>query len=733
MIRILCSLILFLHCLQTYAQSQQFFHEVAPNKIATLGKPDINANHYRVIQIDMNQLRHLLKNVSKKDNLKSGAPTTIALPFPDGSLHHYKIVQNNTMHPDLAAKFPEIRTYDAYGITNSNEFVKLDTTHRGFHAMIMRPGKSPIYIDPFKRNNTQYHIVYNQKDFYTDKKLKCGVATSSAHVKPIEQLNQFANFNTCQSRQYRLAMAATIEYTQAVGGTKADAVAAQTVTVNRVNGIYETNLAVTLQLISNNEELIYVNPPQPYTSGEPPLLIIENQTNIDSIIGSDNYDIGHLVDAAGSGLAALRSVCDFYEKAMGVTGKDDPQGDPFDVDYVAHEIGHQFGANHTQNNRCQRNPPTAVEPGSGSTIMGYAGICPPNVQNNSDPYFHGVSLQEMGAFISSAEHTCPITAPIASAPVITPDTKIISIPANTPFAVTGVARSDAPGAQLTYAWEQIDNEISPQPPVSTSLGGPNFRSMPPSLNATRFLPALQALANDGPFTWEVLPSVSRALNFRVSVRNNTPGGSCNAYSDVSLRTEATAGPFVITYPNRANINWIGGSSTPITWNTANTNYRPVNAQFVDIFMSTDGGLTFPFNILSHVENNGRQQICVPNFNTSTARIMVRAENGSFFNVSRINTSITPTVPKAPVLLQANRNPMRTTEAYVNYGDCIPLSEDTYTVNGLNNVTIRLDNKNNRFIIGNITTPRKTLISITATDANNVNRTSNSIVLPSILK
>lgn len=736
MVRIFSALVLFWQCVAAIAQEQVFFHDVQKGTLASLGTPDIKTSHSRVMELNLKKLRSVLKKAPSQESLSTNIPVIITLPFPDGSQHQYKVIENNTMHPDLAAQFPEIKTYDAYGITNPNEFVKLDTTSLGFHAMIMIPGKNPIYIDPYKKNNTQYYIVYDQKNFQTNKILKCGVTNNTLHLRPIHQLNQFANFNTCVSRQYRLAMAATYQYTQYFGG-KANAEAAQVTTINRVNGIYQTNLAITLQFISNNNILICESQACPqlqeqYTSGNPAMEINQNQVNVDAAIGPANYDIGHVVDAAGSGLAQLGSVCIDSEKAMGVTGTDNPVNDPFDVDYVAHEIGHQFGANHVQNNSCQRNPPTAVEPGSGSTIMGYAGICAPNVQAHSDPYFNGISLEEMGEFISSPQHSCPITAAIPEAPIVTQNTQIVTIPANTPFALTASAQAVAPNAALTYTWEQMDNEVSPQPPVSTSVGGPNFRSMPPTSNPTRFLPSLAALANNGPFTWEVLPSISRTMKFRTSVRNNTPINSCNAYSDMSLITEETAGPFVITYPTLPNISWLGGSAINITWNPARTNMGPVNAHFVDIFMSTDGGLTFPYTIMSRADNNGVREICIPNFNTNTARIMVRAANGSFFNVSRVNTLITPTPPKAPVLIQADRNPMKNTEAYVNYGDCIPLSDDTYKVNGLYGVTVRLDNKNKRFIIENITTPKKAIISITATDNNNVQRTSNSILLPSIL-
>ena len=369
--------------------------------------------------------------------------------------------------------------------------------------------------------------------------------------------------------------------------------------MNRVNGIYETDMAITMQIIANNNLIIYTDPNnQPYTSGKPHLEITENQSNIDTVIGSANYDIGHVVDAAGSGLAAVGCVCNVSIKAEGVTGTENPNGDPFDIDYVAHEMGHQFGAHHTQNNDCNRHDPTAVEPGSGSTIMSYAGICPPNVQKNSNAYFNGINLQEMGAFVSSPTHNCAVKTSIPPAAVITSTNGFHVIPANTPFALTAVAKQNGGSNALSYDWEQMDNEISQQPPVSTATGGPNFRSFLPSLNATRYFPNLTAIANNGPFTWEVLPSVSRPMKFRVTVRKNTPGGSCNSYSDVTVTTDSNAGPFKVTSPGLSGSGWVANTFKTVTWNVANTNFPPVNAQFVNILLSVDGGTTYPYSVVT---------------------------------------------------------------------------------------------------------------------------------------
>ncbi|KTC70198.1 hypothetical protein Lbir_1781 [Legionella birminghamensis] len=726
MIRMFAAALLVLFSSILLAQAAIVISEdVNPASAPLSNDLSLTVKHYRLVKIDIQKLYSELAAAPHRDQLSNSEALIIELPLPDGSNRQFKLVENSTMAPELADKFPEIKTYDAYGIGDSDEFGKLDLTSNGFHAMIMIPGKDSVFIDPVEKDNTQYYRVYYKKDFRTKKKIKCGVQSQN---KPLKQAKSLVKFAACELKKYRLAMAATAQYTAFYGGTVAGALAGEVTTVNRVNGIYEREAAITLQLIANNAAIIYTNPNnQPYTSGNPEALIEENQDNLDAVIGSANYDIGHVVDAAGSGLASLGSVCDPAEKAKGATGQTNPIGDPFDVDYVAHEIGHQFGANHVQNNSCQRNNPTAVEPGSGSTIMGYAGICAPNVQANSSAYFNGISLQEIGQFVSEPTHTCAVKSPIFRAPVIRDTDGFHYIPVSTPFSLTAVASSPARNL-LTYTWEQMNNEVSIQPPVSTATGGPNFRSIDPSVSGTRFFPNLISLANNGPFTWEVLPSVSRILKFRVSVRSNIAGGSCNAYTDVTLTTTANAGPFVVTYPNAPGVSWLGDTVQPVMWNVANTNLLPVNAQFVDILLSIDGGITYPYVLLKGALNAGIANVTIPSLATTTARIMVRASNGNFFNISANNFSILTRLN----LTQAERNPMNKTEAFIYYTGLDTRFISNYSVNGLANATVTLDPAHRRLIVGNILTPRKINVSITVVRQGGISETSNLITIPGIL-
>jgi subtilisin-like proprotein convertase family protein len=593
----------------------------------------INTRNSRAVEIDLIQLREQLSKIEKGIDV-----IFLELPFPDGTSHKFKISKNSTLHPDLAARFPGINTYDISGLDNPLEIGKLDITPLGFHVMINNPGYPTIFIDPYLLNNTSQHLVYFKNELIADENFSC-----EFNALPDEEFSsEHLRSGSCELRRYRLALAATGEYTTFHGGTKEKALAAQATTINRVNGIFESNLGITFQIIAANDKLIFTNAStDPFTNGDPQKMVYENQTTIHSIIGSSNYDIGHVFGTNSGGFAEFGVVCNDSKKARGATGRSSPQGDPFDVDYVAHEIGHQFGAHHTQNNNCQRNLNTAMEPGSGSTIMAYAGVCAPNVQSNSDAYFHAVSVQQIQNFIYSPGHTCPLmVSQNNSSPVILAATDNVTIPSLTPFALQ-VNATDADNDVLIYQWEQFNNEVSAQPPLNTSTLGPNFRSFQPSLKAVRYFPELKALTGGSSPTWEVLPSVSRTMKFRVLVRDHKMISGCSDFRDVSISTDANSGPFTIIHPNSNFVEWTGETEELVTWDVASTNLPPVNCQQVKILLSVDGGLSYPYVLLEQTANDGSEKIGVPNISTDKARIMVMADNGTFFNISNHDFPIVP--------------------------------------------------------------------------------------------
>ena len=595
----------------------------------------IEPSEYKVMKLDINTLKNSLQDVKLQNNGSKSIDIIISIPNPDGSFSDYKVFKNTTMHPDLAADFTEIRTYNAISVDNNKDVAKIDITPHGFHAIILSPDKGTIFIDPYTKGNIENYQIYYRKNYSSDIDRFCGV---SEHTEEIKNFNSDKSFGSCELRTYRLALACTGEYAAAVGGTVSLALAAQVTTMNRVNFLYERDFAVTMTIIANNNLLIHTNSAtDPYTNNSGGAMLGQNQTYINNIIGSNSYDIGHVFSTGGGGIAGLGVVCSNSQKARGVTGSSNPQGDAFDIDFVAHEMGHQFRGNHSYNSSCSgnRNSGTAYEPGSGSSIMAYAGVCSPSVQGNSDDAFHGISLEEISNFITTSGNTCAVKTPLSNNPPSITSTNIdgnITIPANTPFALT-VNAIDSDGDALTYSWEQFDKEISTQPPLATATNGPNFRSFKPTSNPTRYLPNLIAIRNGGAFTWERLPSVSRIMNFRVVIRDNASGGGCNDHSDVSVTVDGNSGPFLVTAPNNPGGIWSVGRPTQITWDVAGTDIAPVSCDKVDIFLSVDAGSSYPITLVTNIPNEGHWTIIVPNNITPLARVMVMCSNGTFFDIS----------------------------------------------------------------------------------------------------
>jgi hypothetical protein len=565
----------------------------------------------------------------------------LLLPNPEGGVDTYIVHPNRTMPPELSERFPDIYTADLRSTASRGKWGKVSITPKGLNAMIFDPGKGTIFIDPLYAQDNYLHIVYRKSEFETEKEMMC--MTGSTGGKPAGQFDlakSGQDYNSCVLRTYRIAVAATGEYTAFHGGTIEDALAGIVITLNRVIGIYERDFGVSFTLIDNNELIIYSNAQtDPFSNGNPGSMIQENQSNTNALIGASNYDVGHVFGTNSGGLAGLGVTCTNSQKARGVTGSAAPIGDPFDVDYVAHEIGHQFGSNHSFNNACggNRNNSTAAEPGSGSTIMAYAGICTPNVQNNSDDHFHGISMAEIGFRIS--QDNCPVITTINNtSPIILPLNEAVYIPVSTPFTLSAEV-TDLELDQLTYNWEQMDVAISPQPPQATSLVGPNFRSFLPIEESTQFFPTATSLALNQVGSWQRLPSVERSMNFRLSVRDNNPLGGCTQYADVNINVVDIDGPFALTYPNAIFISWQAFDYETVTWNVAGTDLAPINSDFIDLYLSTTSQPDFNILLAESVPNTGSYTVQVPNIGTNAARVMARSAEGNFYDLSAFNFSI----------------------------------------------------------------------------------------------
>ena len=614
---------------------------------------------YRTMAIDFESLKSQLLAAPPQGTDVRNSDFSIQLPTPDGGFTNFKIVEESIMAPELQARYPNIRTYMGIGSGDfANARVSLDFTLRGFHAQILIEGKS-YYIDPLSPDDLDTYIIYTRDSFFktnTKKMSSCepkdiGVPQPNNDVVPGQKAGEPVEVtfpqgsNGTQLRTYRLALACTGEYAQFHGGTKPLVLSAMTTTMNRVNGIFSSDLCLRMELIANNDDLIFLNPQTDnYTNNDGIAMLSENQTKINTVIGASFYDIGHVFSTGGGGVAYLGVVCNNGYKAGGVTGLSSPIGDPFDVEYVSHEMGHQWNAQHTFNNSCgqNRSSSAAYEPGSGSTIMSYAGICNPNVQNNGDPYFHNHSYNQIRYFsVLGGGSSCATVSPSLNAPpVVTVPASWFSIPKSTPFELTASA-TDPNNDEMTYCWEQYDlgavTSGSDNNLTNPSGDAPIFRSWMPTSSPTRVFPRISDLVNNTTVIGERLPTYGRDLTFTCTVRDAYINGGVND-AKVAFQVADNSGPFLVTAPNTAT-TWSVGSTQTVTWNVANTTASPVSCSAVDIYLSTDGGYTYPTLLLSNASNNGSAIVTVPNNITTKARIKVKASSNIFFDISNQNFSI----------------------------------------------------------------------------------------------
>jgi len=609
-------------------------------------------SNYEIFSLNENSLQQKLSSKSlKNDNI-------IDLPNAMGGVSRFVIKETSNFQKGLQEKFPNIKSYSAQGIDDPTAVAKISLGTDGFHAVVFSGAQETMYIDPYTKDNKQYMVYKRGSLSKQDLDFQCQVEETV--VKQFSKSEFSKNANDGLLRTYRLALACSGEYAQFHLGAsqqnipvsasdqqkKAAVLSAMNTSITRVNGIFERDLSVTLKLVANNDKLIFLNAATDNMSDDDPdTLINEVQSICDVQIGNSNYDIGHVFSTSGgalSGLAGLGVVCVSGQKARGVTGLGAPVGDPYDIDLVIHEMGHQFGATHTQNNDCNRTNSTAVEPGSGSTIMGYAGICNPNVQSgnpdgNSDDYFHAVSIDQMWNTIQSSANCAQITATNNTAPTVNAGLDY-SIPKLTPFKLIGNANDVDGLSSLTYNWEQIDNETGIMPPQSLNSQGPMFRSLPSQNIPFRYMPALKTvLTGNASSTWEVLSNIERELNFSFLVRDNHPSGGSSARDDMKVEV-VDAPPFIITSQNiEETLN--AGETIAVTWNKGITDIAPIDCKNVDIKLSVDGGLTFPIFLKKNTPNDGSEEVLIPNNATANARIMVEAVDNIFYNINTAKFTI----------------------------------------------------------------------------------------------
>lgn len=622
------------------------------NKTKLIERKTIPTN-FGLYQLNLNSLKRELSNAPKRKGKLTTSNNIVSFPNEKGEFLKYQVFESSIMEESLQKKHPNIKSYIGKGIDNSSAIIRFSITPLGLHGMIFQKTGETMFIDPYTTDKESY-IVYTKKNLPSIKQFQCKFDELNSSTK-LESQNVSAktdNANDGNLRTYRLAIATTGEYSQfhitnqlaTDDEKKTEVLAAINVTMTRVNGIFEKDVALTMVLVDNNTDVIFLDAlTDELSNNDSSSLIDESQTVIDANIGTENYDIGHTFSTGGDGLAQLRSPCT-SSKARGITGSGNPIGDSYDIDFVAHEMGHQFGAHHTFNSDSggcggNRDDSRAVEPGSGSTIMAYAGLCAPNnVQNNSSDYFHLVSIREMWANISNGNSQCGvITNTGNNPPTIDPLTNY-TIPTSTPFILNANA-TDIDGDELTYTWEQLDTEIVPHPLVSTATGGPAFRSLSPTSSSKRYFPNQSTvITGDLSSTWEVLPSVGRTMAFGVTVRDNNLVGGQTASEETTITIDGTSGPFNLT-SQTTNETWDAGTTQTITWDVANTNISPVNCLFVNILLSTDGGLTYPITLDSNVLNDGSHDIVAPNNATTNGRVKIESVENIFYTMNSADITI----------------------------------------------------------------------------------------------
>ena len=653
-------------------------------------RPDRRLRAFSRFSTNDAALRATLRRAPQESS-GSGA-VVIAIPLPDGGYERVRVEESSIYSPELQAKYDYVRTYVAHGADDPNLTGRLDYTPAGFHAMLISE-RGAVFVDPAADGSGEY-VSYWRQDAIGEP-FRCD--THDVDMQEAPSLrgvvdNAFAggigilalNPSGTQLRTYRLAVSATGEYTQFFDGNPATAgtpntVAQITTTMNRVNGIYERELQIRLNLTATR---IFDDPgTDPFMSGD---FRTENQTVMNANPGAANYDVGHVVHRIASGSSGVASgsvVCVDASKARGFTSSANPSGDPFDVDYVAHEIGHQFSGNHTwtsNNGSCaaaaQFQAAAAYEPGSGSTIMAYAGICSPdNVQSNSDAYFHTRSYDEIVAFRTSGNgSTCgTVTATSNNPPAINagPD---CTIPRNTPFTLTATG-SDPDGQAVTFNWEQFDLGTWGQLPAGTNTAGPLFRSRPATSSPSRTFPRMVDILSGAATPWETLANVNRTLNFRVTARDNQAGGGGVDYD--SMVVTVSGAPFAFTFPT-ASSNLECGGTANVQWTVGGGSV----AANVAIESSTNNGGSFA-TLVASTANDGSESVTVPKTLTTQGRLKLVPTDACFFNVSpqfSIVDTLAPTIT-APSAVVAECTPPSGTPVTLGTPTASDLCDSTLTI------------------------------------------------------
>jgi hypothetical protein len=673
-IRLVFIVYTFLSLANVAQASDELWQEV---QIKARGDNASSLKNGREFILNEEKMKQYLKQTQFAHKRSSSSP--IALPLPNGKIVYVTPIKSEVLPPLLAEKYPQIKTYTL--MDNNNEILngRLDFTTTGFHAMLQTKEGETIYIDPISANSRRYS-TYKQKDQQTTTPHQCKLTNSQENHNTPQLINsdlQYRNESSQHLHNYRIAIATTAEYTRLQGGTVAAGLSAVVTTINRINQIYERDLGIHLTLVNDNDAIIFTDATtDPFTNGKSHQLILENQRTLDTLIGNDQYDIGHVFGTSGGGLAIIDSLCTTRSKGKGTSGINNPNSENFYIDFVAHEIAHQLGATHTFNGTsglCSgntRTADTAFEPGSGSTIMAYTGICgSDNLQQQADAMFHIGSIEQIKNNILTS--SCGTQTTNTNQPPSVDAGKDYILPAGTPFTLQGIA-SDPENDTLSYSWQQVDAGGST--PVDHDSGNNAlFRVYLPNHSLQRTFPPLDDILHHQSTKGEMLPMTQRTLNFKFTAQDNKQNTSSD---QVTLTIENTGARFALDLPYA---DYTIGKSTKISWNVANTNQAPIRCTDVDIYLSTNGGETFPHKLISNTANTGQTSVYIPNHldPSSQGRFKIACSDNIFFALSYRNFSIsyddnehqTPAGSEPNLTLSTNElnntNALNLTPSYAN--------------------------------------------------------------------
>lgn len=576
----------------------------------------------------------------------------LKLPLPDGSIRTYLFAST-----ELLSSNPEvpIRTFTGSSVEDPNCLANVVLTPNSISAQIFsREGTH--YLNSTLGKAGEILLTFDAGLARTQVDYQCLTDPGEPDLRAQGALEAQSSSFQNVLRRFRLAPAATAEFTQFFGSKEAALLEVVTA-MSRADGIFQRELGISFQLVSGFEQMVFNDPPSdPYSINEPTeKLLNEAQSAFDGFIGTANYDVGILLTRGTYGLAYFSSVCDPARKGSSCIGLPEPAGDAFHVNLVTHELAHQFGARHTFNSPMglcaeRRDGFTAYEPGAGSTIMSYSSLpcSDDSFQPRHDAYFHSESLKQILEFVNSAAASCAQTSPRDNtAPAVSTGPEHI-IPAETPFALTATA-SDAENDAILYCWEQRD--LGPARALSApdDATGPLFRSFPPSNSSTRIFPRLETILSGEDSREERLPTTGRTMRFRVTARDSHEDGAV-AWSDTQIRVINTGAPFRIT--SHSSEQTLTGATT-IQWEVAGTTAAPINASQVRITLSTNGGQSFPIILADSTANDGSEEVVLPEISSGDVRIKVAPTNNIFFDINGAALTIAGP-PTGAVRLEATR-------------------------------------------------------------------------------